>query len=89
MAACYHAVAPACLVVGEEIVGLCSVGFGNHSHIGSEENVGKAVLVEEVAVGVLVDAEDDAVVAPAVKAVDWCRPHYLVASAIGCDEVVV
>ena len=42
-----------------------------------------------LAVAVLIDHEDRAVVAPVVEAVDGGRPHHLIASAVGIDQVVV
>ena len=82
-------VAIACLVVGEEVVGLIARRVGHQRDIRCIEHIGGAGRVEGLALGVLVDHEDLSVVAPLAEVFHRGRPHHLVTSAVGCYKIVV
>ena len=84
-----EAIAETRLVVGEEVIGLLAVLVGYEGDVWCIEHIGGACGIKGLAIAVLIDDEDGAVVTPVVEAVDRCRPHHLIATAVGGDQIIV
>ena len=77
------------LVVGEEIIGLLARAVGHQRHVRCIEHISRAGRVEGLALGILVDHEDDTIVAPLAQILHRSRPHHLIATTVGGNQVVV
>ena len=77
-----HRLTAAGLVVRVEIIGLRAVGILFHCHVGCVQHIGYPTLIQQVAVGITLALEDDAIITPAGQVVDRGGPYHLVPAAV-------
>ena len=89
VALCHHAIASPFLIVRVEIIRLRAVCILHHRHVGCIQYIRLPFGIDGFAFPVLVHTQDFAVISPAVEAIDRCRPHHLLTSAVASNHAVV
>ena len=85
----YQTIAVACLVVGEQVIGLLARTVCYQCDIWCIQHVSSPCRVKRLAFGILVYHEDNTIVAPLAQILNGSRPHHLVSSAISCYQIIV
>ena len=77
------------LVIGEEIVGFLTRAVCHQGNIWGIQHICRSCRVEGLALGILVNHEDNPVVTPVVQTVNRSRPYHLISSTILILQVIV